>query len=147
ASASNDKTVKLWDINTGKEMKTLKGHTNMVHSVSFNPDGKTLASASGDNTSNPFRISLGGDYTVRLWYIKSGREMKTLIGHTNKVNSVNFSPDGKTLASASDDNTIILWNFDLDNLLVRGCTLIRGYLQNNRDVSAEDKRLCDNIKR
>ncbi|MBD2606491.1 CHAT domain-containing protein [Scytonema hofmannii FACHB-248] len=146
ASTSEDKTVKLWDINTGREIKTFKGHTNMVNTVSFNPDGKILASASGDNTSNPFRISLGGDYTVRLWDINTGREMKILKGHTNKVNSVSFSPDGKTLASASDDTTIILWNLDLDDLLVKGCKLIRGYLENNPDVSEEDRHLCDNIK-
>ena len=67
-------------------------------------------------------------------------------GHTSSVYSVSFSPDGKTLASASTDSTTILWNFDLDNLLVRGCGLIRYYLQENPD-GAEDKRLCDDIKR
>ena len=73
--------------------------------------------------------------------------VKTLKGHTDHVTSVSFSPDGKTLASASFDNTIILWNFNLDNLLMRGCGLIHYYLQNNPDVSAEDRRLCDDIKR
>jgi WD40 repeat protein len=135
ASASADGTVKLWDINSGREIKTLIGHTNSVNEVSFSPDGKILASASDDNT-------------VKLWDINSGREIKTLIGHTNSVYGVSFSPDGKTLASASGDSTItiILWNLDLDDLLVKGCGLIRGYLQNNPDVSAEDKHLCDNIK-
>jgi hypothetical protein len=72
-------------------------------------------------------------------------QIKTLKGYTGMVNSVSYSPDGKTLASASDDNRIILWNLDLDDLLVKGCGLIRGYLQNNPD-GAEDKHLCDNIK-
>ncbi|MBD2413670.1 CHAT domain-containing protein [Nostoc calcicola FACHB-3891] len=134
ASASEDNTVKLWDINTGREIQTLNGHTDSVESVSFSPDGKTLASASEDKT-------------VKLWDVNTGREIQTLNGHTSIVTSVSFSPDGKTLASAYGDKTIILWNFDLDNLLVRGCGLIRDYLQNNPDVSAEDKRLCDDIKR
>lgn len=134
ASASFDKTVKLWEFKSGKEIKTLIGHTDFVNSISFSPDGKILTSASWDRT-------------VKLWDINSGREIKTLKGHTESVSSVSFSPDGKILASASRNGTIILWNLDLDDLLVRGCGLIRGYLQNNPDVSAEDKHLCDNIKR
>ena len=129
--ASNN-TVKLRDINSGREIQTFKGHTDFVWSVSFSPDSKTLASASKDNT-------------VKLWDVNSGREIQTLIGHTDDVVSVSFSRDGKTVASVSND-MIILWNLDLDDLLVRGCKLIRGYLQNNRNVSAEDKRLCDDIK-
>ncbi|MBE9215402.1 CHAT domain-containing protein [Plectonema cf. radiosum LEGE 06105] len=97
ASASGDKTVKLWDINTSREIKTLKGHIYSVNSVSFSSDGKTLASASQDST-------------VKLWDINSGRELKTLIGHTDPVYSVSFSPDGKTLASASLDSTVKLWD-------------------------------------
>jgi len=144
ASASRDQTVRLWNVNSGREIKTLKGHTDGVGSVSFNPDGKILASASGNHFS---MFSGSRDKMVRLWDVNNGREIKTLKGHTNWISSVIFSPDGKILASASGDGTIILWNLDLDDLLVRGCKLIRGYLENNPDVSAEDKRLCDDIKR
>jgi WD40 repeat protein/energy-coupling factor transporter ATP-binding protein EcfA2 len=138
ASASYDKMVKLWDIKSGKEIKILKGHTDLFTSLSFSPDGKTLASASHDNT-------------VKLWDTNTGREIQTLKEDkgnfkSSYIQSLSFSPDGKTLASASSDGTVILWNFDLDNLLVRGCGLIQNYLQNNPDVSAEDRHLCDDIK-
>ncbi|MEH2283603.1 MAG: P83/100 family protein, partial [Nostoc sp.] len=95
ASASLDKTVKLWNLK-GQELQTLKGHSSSVNSVAFSPDGQTIASASSDNT-------------VKLWNLK-GQELQTLKGHSSSVNSVAFSPDGQTIASASSDNTVKLWN-------------------------------------
>ncbi len=70
ASASMTSTMKLWDTATGKEIKTLSGHKNVVIGVSFSPDGKMLASASADNT-------------VKLWDTATGKEIKTLSGHTD----------------------------------------------------------------
>ncbi|MEH2214844.1 WD40 repeat domain-containing protein, partial [Nostoc sp.] len=97
ASGSLDKTIKLWDVSTGKAIKTLTGHSSPVYSVGFSPDGKTLASGSLDNT-------------IKLWDVSTGKAIKTLTGHSSPVFSVGFSPDGKTLASGSDDNTIKLWD-------------------------------------
>jgi len=97
ASGSHDKIVKLWDAQTGQEIRSLTAHTDWVNSVSFSPDGKTLASG-------------GKDKTVKLWNIETGEELKTLTAHTDWVRSVAFSPDGKTLASASIDKTVKLWN-------------------------------------
>jgi len=65
------------------------------------------------------------------------------MGHSDDVNTVNFSPDGKILASGSYDHTIKLWNFDLDHLLQKGCKWISGYLKTNPNVKEEDRSICD----
>ena len=97
ASASGDQTVKVWDAETGKEMHTLKGHTNRVNSVCFSPDGKQIVSASDDQT-------------VKVWDAETGKEMHTLKGHASSVLSVCCSPDGKQLVSASRDHTVKVWD-------------------------------------
>jgi len=75
----------------------LEGHSKSVSSVAFSPDGKTLASASYDNT-------------IKVWNLQSEKPIATLAGHSSSVYSVAFSPDGKTLASASYDKTIKVWD-------------------------------------
>ena len=95
ASGSEDGTVVLWDVATGRERTTLE-HTDWVESVSFSPDGSILASGSGDGT-------------VVLWDVATGRE-RTTLEHTDEVSSVSFSPDGSTLASGSGDGTVVLWD-------------------------------------
>ena len=82
--------IKLWSVKTGKEIKTLVGHSCMVLSVAFSPDGKTVVSGSRDNN-------------IKLWSVETGQEIKTLVGHSNYVTSVAFSPDGKTVVSGSGD--------------------------------------------
>ena len=97
ASGSGDNTLRLWDVNTGTEIKKLIGHTESVYSVAFSPDGQTLASGSWDDT-------------LRLWDVNTGTEIKKLIGHTDSVNSVSFSPDGQAIVSTSVDQTVRLWD-------------------------------------
>lgn len=97
ASAGYDQTIKLWDVATGKELRTLTGHDNWVFGIAFSPDGKTLASA-------------GYDKTIRLWNVATGEQTAVIEGHTAAVRDVAFSPDGKLLASASSDQTVKVWN-------------------------------------
>jgi WD40 repeat protein len=88
--------LKLWDVREGKEKADLKGHSSYVISISFSPDGKSLASVSWDKT-------------IKLWDLSSGKIIASIGGHPSPLNVVTFSPDGKLLASGSWDGTIRLW--------------------------------------
>ncbi len=106
ASGSYDKTVRLWNVDTGVETRRLTGHTGWVYSVDFSPDGSQLASGSFDET-------------IRLWDVVTGVETYILTGHTDPVLSVAFSPDGSQLASGSEDGIILLWDADTGQELHR----------------------------
>ncbi|MCW6004310.1 hypothetical protein K1W54_06905 [Micromonospora sp. CPCC 205371] len=97
ASASDDGTVRLWDMLGGRLRAVLTGHSDLVWMVVFSPDGRTLASASDDGT-------------VRLWDMPGGQLRGTLAGHRGSVLMAVFSRDGRTLATASDDGTVRIWD-------------------------------------
>ncbi|WP_333203329.1 WD40 domain-containing protein [Microcoleus sp. S28C3] len=102
ASASEDGLVKLWDVQNLTLLKTLQADSREVWSVKFSPRGSntpTLATASEDGT-------------VKLWNLSQlgNIEPQTLKGHSGRVSSLSFSPDGRTLATAGTDRTVRLWN-------------------------------------
>jgi len=104
ASGSDDKTIKLWNLKTGKLLRTLTGHKEKVTSLVFSPDGKTLVSSSLDNT-------------IKLWNVQTGKLNRNLTGHSSAVISIAISPDGKTLSSSSYDKTLRLWNLSNGRLV------------------------------
>ena len=100
ASGSEDGNLYLWDVATGRKLKTLTEDTENIFSIAFSSDGRTLASGNAGNT-------------IRLWNIATGEKLKTLTGHTNWVFSVAFSPDGQTLASGKlgQDNSTLGYDY------------------------------------
>ncbi|MDT9298596.1 MAG: WD40 repeat domain-containing protein, partial [Arthrospira platensis PCC 7345] len=80
----------LWDLEQGRELATLSGHSHSVSAVAIAPDGKRAVSASDDKT-------------LKLWDLEQGRELATLSGHSHSVSAVAIAPDGKRAVSASDD--------------------------------------------
>ena len=130
--------VWIYEVATSRALMLIPTASS-VNSVSFSPDGATLASGSGDGTVKLWDVATGepiatlqghtdwvnsvsfspdgatlasgsGDGTVKLWDVATGEPIATLQGHTDWVNSVSFSPDGATLASGSGDGTVKLWD-------------------------------------
>ncbi len=99
ASGSQDKTIEMWKLETGKRWYTLTGHSDWVTCVAFSPDGRTLASG-------------GRDKTIHIWDLNKGKWWYALTGHSDRVSAVAFSPNGEVLASSSRDKTVQLWNLN-----------------------------------
>lgn len=95
ASGSWDTTIKLWFLDSGKEIMSLSGHTDHVYAIAFSPDGRVVASGSRDKT-------------VKLWSLDTGTEIRTFTVHDDDVNTVAFSPNGRYLATGSSDHLITI---------------------------------------
>ncbi|MBW4694520.1 MAG: serine/threonine protein kinase [Lyngbya sp. HA4199-MV5] len=96
ASGSGDRTIKLWDLATGKLRHTIAANAGWIRAIAVSPDGQTLASCNNDRR-------------VMLWHWETGERLQTLDGHTDWARAVCFSSDGQLLASGSQDKTVRLW--------------------------------------
>ncbi len=108
ATCGWDNLVRLWDVKTGQEVRSLRGHAEAVITMAMHPDGKMLASGSNDKS-------------IALWDIAGGKEIRRLHGHTAAVCRIAFSADGKVLASSGYDNSVRLWDVASGNELAT-CT-------------------------
>jgi len=96
-SASNDKTLKIWEAASGYCLLTLSGHSDSVRACAWSPDGRRVLSASYD-------------HMLKIWEAASGHCLLTLSGHSLGVNGCAWSPDGSRVLSASSDHTLKIWD-------------------------------------
>ncbi len=118
-SASRDRTLRVWDLQSGEMTAVLRGHDYEVRSCAVMPDGRRVVSASADNT-------------LKIWDLETGRALATLSGHQSRVLACAVSPDGCRIVSASSDRTLRIWDPETGEALaslvgheaeVRGCAV------------------------
>ncbi|MEM7725477.1 MAG: WD40 repeat domain-containing protein [Cyanobacteria bacterium P01_A01_bin.45] len=109
-SGSFDHTIKVWNLKTGKMIRTLDFHKDGVNCVVINPRTKQLISAGG-------AAQINTDTKIKVWNLEKGKLVRTLKGHGMGVKSLLVTPDGKTLISASYDKTVKLWDVKTGKLL------------------------------
>jgi WD40 repeat protein/uncharacterized caspase-like protein len=102
ASGSQDQTIKLWDLETGKLLQTFSGHSNRITAIAFVPN----------HADPPILVSGSGDNTIKLWNCQTGALLDTLLGHSGWVLAIALSADGKTLVSGSADGSIQRWDLE-----------------------------------
>jgi WD40 repeat protein len=141
-----DYTVKVWNLRTGKCLKTLEGHNDVVNAVALTSDSKIAVSASSDKTLKVWDLHMGAclktleghskevtsvaitpndklvvsasdDKTLKILSLRTGECIKTLEGHGKSVNAVVLTPDNKIAVSASDDKTLKVWDLRTGNCL------------------------------
>jgi WD40 repeat protein len=146
ASASGDKTIRIWQSSTGTIKRTLNGHTDAVLAIAINPDSTILVSGSADQTiriwnlqtgenryiinqhlaavntlaitpDNQTFISGSTDSTIKLWHLHTGELYRTVKIHSTAISAIAIHPDGKIVASSSQEGIIKLWNLQTGALL------------------------------
>jgi WD40 repeat protein len=104
-SGSKDRSVRLWDVASGREIGQLPAHSQEVRAIAFSPDGTQVLSGSG--------------VSLRLWDVAAGREVVRFTGHSDTIRAVAFTPDGRRVLSCGDDRTVRVWNVGTGRELVR----------------------------
>ena len=141
ATANTNYSIKFWQVDSGQDIRTFKGHNNRISNVDFSRDNQIFLTASADrkikiwdltngncidtidvhtNTlrtaifhpSGKFIASCGDDGLIKFWDVRSGKCLKILEGHNGWVISISFSPDAKLIASGSNDKTIRIWEVE-----------------------------------
>ncbi len=144
-SASADRTIRVWNLGSGRPQRILRGHQSHVNDVAISVDGRWLFSASADRTIKVWDLatgavtqtlsghteavdrlllstdgtllaSAGADFTIRLWDLQTGTLRHTLQGHTSHINAITISPDGRWLVSAGADKSARVWDLDAGRL-------------------------------
>ncbi len=147
-SGSKDRTLRLWEVPSGRCLKTLRGHEGTVWAAFLSADGRRALSGSADGTvrlwstssgrclrtftghegavwsvlltaDGTFALSAGWDRTIRLWEVATGRCLRTLEAHEKEINRISLSLDERRLASASWDGTVAVWD------VIKGKCLLR----------------------
>ena len=145
-SASDDRTLKVWDLDSGRLLDTFEGHTGRVTACAVTGDGRRIVSASDDRTLRVWDVDRGrllgtldghtdavagcavtpdgrrvvsasADQTLRVWDPETGRAVAILEGHTRRVNACAVTPDGRRAVSASTDRTLRIWDLATGNML------------------------------
>ena len=127
--------VQIHHVNSLDKGTSFLRHTAMINSIYFSSDGKKLTSASIDGKVQCANLN--------------GSDLECFRGPSNWLKSIWLNPNGRSIASITTDNTLILWrtnlNFELEYLLNRGFRFVREYVKNNPNVNDIDRALCENL--